>query len=113
LVDLPVNDVVDDLKSVLAAGTTALLIAPPGAGKTTSVPLHLLNEPWMNGRKILMLEPRRLATRAAAQRMAQTTNTNVGSLIGYQTRDDRVLGSDTRIEVITEGIRRRRAGHLR
>ncbi|NBO54927.1 MAG: DEAD/DEAH box helicase, partial [Actinobacteria bacterium] len=108
MVDLPVNDVVDDLKSVLAAGTTALLIAPPGAGKTTSVPLHLLNEPWMNGRKILMLEPRRLATRAAAQRMAQTTGTNVGSMIGYQTRDDRVLGSDTRIEVITEGILTRR-----
>lgn len=108
LVDLPVNDVVDDLKSVLVASTTALLIAPPGAGKTTTVPLHLLNEPWMNGRKILMLEPRRLATRAAAQRMAHTTGTKVGSLIGYQTRDDRVLGADTRIEVITEGILTRR-----
>jgi ATP-dependent helicase HrpB len=108
LVDLPVNDVVDDLKSVLVASTTALLIAPPGAGKTTTVPLHLLNEPWMNGRTILMLEPRRLATRAAAQRMAHTTGTKVGSLIGYQTRDDRVLGADTRIEVITEGILTRR-----
>lgn len=108
MADLPVNDVVDDLRAALSSSTTALLIAPPGAGKTTSVPLQLLDEPWLEGRKIVMLEPRRLATRAAARRMAETTHTEVGGLIGYQTRDERHIGSSTRIEVVTEGVLTRR-----
>ena len=108
MADLPVNDVVDELKTTLANSTTALLVAPPGAGKTTSVPLHLLEEPWLEGRKIVMLEPRRLATRAAARRMAETTGTEVGALIGFQTRDERHIGEATRIEVVTEGVLTRR-----
>jgi ATP-dependent helicase HrpB len=85
-----------------------VLIAPPGAGKTTLVPLRLLHEVWVAGRKIVMLEPRRLAARAAAQRMAFMLGEKVGDTVGYQTRDERKISANTRIEVLTEGILTRR-----
>ncbi len=108
LPDLPIVDVLDELRMALREHRRAIVVAPPGAGKTTVVPLALLDETWLAGRRIVMLEPRRLATRAAAQRMAATTSTPVGSLVGYQTRDERHIGADTRIEVVTEGVLTRR-----
>lgn len=106
--DLPVEDVVDELAHALAANRSAVLVAPPGAGKTTLVPLRLLDRPWLAGRKIVMLEPRRLAARAAARRMAALLGEDVGTTVGYQTRDERRVGRATRIEVVTEGILTRR-----
>jgi len=108
LPDLPVTETFPALRSALAAGRSAVLVAPPGAGKTTLVPLALLDEPWLAGQRILMLEPRRLATRAAARRMADLLGESVGGRVGYQTRDERHIGADTVIEVVTEGILTRR-----
>ncbi|MEO1057225.1 MAG: ATP-dependent helicase HrpB, partial [Actinomycetota bacterium] len=108
LPDLPIREALGDLAAALADGTRAVLVAPPGAGKTTVVPLALLDAPWRGDGRIVMLEPRRLAARAAARRMASTTGTDVGDLIGYQTRDERRLSARTRIEVLTEGILTRR-----
>ncbi len=85
-----------------------MLVAPPGAGKTTIVPLALLDETWLGDQRILVLEPRRLATRAAARRMSQLIGDTPGGIVGYQTRDERQIGPDTRIEVVTEGILTRR-----
>ncbi|MFP5489040.1 MAG: ATP-dependent helicase HrpB, partial [Acidimicrobiia bacterium] len=108
LPDLPVTETLPELRSALAARRRAVLVAPPGAGKTTIVPLALVDEDWLDGRRIVMLEPRRLATRAAARRMADLCGQAVGDLVGYQTRDERHIGPDTRIEVVTEGILTRR-----
>ena len=108
LPDLPVAETFLELRTALADGRRAVLVAPPGAGKTTLVPLALLDEPWLDGRRILMLEPRRLATRAAARRMASLLGEQVGETVGYQTRDERHIGAATRIEVVTEGILTRR-----
>lgn len=108
LPDLPVVEAISDIRAALDEHRRAVLVAPPGAGKTTVIPLALLDEPWLDGRRIVMLEPRRLATRAAAQRMAHTTRTEVGALVGYQTRDERHIGAATRIEVVTEGVLTRR-----
>ncbi len=105
---LPVVEAIPAVRSALADRRRAVLVAPPGAGKTTVVPLALLDEPWLDHRRIVMLEPRRLATRAAARRMAHTLGTDVGGLVGYQTRDERRIGSGTRIEVLTEGVLTRR-----
>jgi ATP-dependent helicase HrpB len=96
------------LTATLAAGRNAVLVAPPGAGKTTLVPLHLLDAPWRDGGKLLMLEPRRLATRAAASRMASLIGEPVGQTIGYRTRLDGAGSDATRVEVITEGLLVRR-----
>ena len=93
LPDLPIVDVLDDLRRALTGHRRAIIVAPPGAGKTTVVPLALLDEPWLEGGRIVMLEPRRLATRAAAQRMAATTRTARRNLVGYQTRDERHIGA--------------------
>ncbi|HSI41967.1 MAG TPA: ATP-dependent helicase HrpB, partial [Xanthobacteraceae bacterium] len=101
---LPIDDALPALKAALAAGPNAVLVAPPGAGKTTRVPLALLNEPWLAARKILVLEPRRLAARAAAARMADTLGEAVGETVGYRVRFGSKIGPRTRIEVITEGI---------
>ncbi|MEO5722969.1 MAG: ATP-dependent helicase HrpB [Ilumatobacteraceae bacterium] len=106
--DLPINEVLGDLGESLAAGRDALLVAPPGAGKTTAAPLWLVDQPWLDGQRIVILEPRRLATRAAAQRMASLLNERVGQTVGYQTRDERHIGPTTRIEVVTEGVLTRR-----
>ena len=85
-----------------------MVVAPPGAGKTTLVPLMLLDEPWLEDRRIVMLEPRRVAARAAARRMADLIGGDVGDIVGYQTREERRISGRTRIEVVTEGILTRR-----
>ncbi len=108
LPDLPVLEALPDVQAALDDARRAVLVAPPGAGKTTVVPIALLDAAWLGGRRIVMLEPRRLATRAAARRIASLTGTEVGDLVGYQTRDERRIGPDTRIEVVTEGILTRR-----
>jgi ATP-dependent helicase HrpB len=101
---LPIHTVLEPLKAALGASNTAVLAAPPGAGKTTVVPLALLEEGRLNGRKILVLEPRRLAARAAAERMAATLGEATGETVGYRTRLQSRIGPSTRIEVITEGV---------
>lgn len=106
--DLPVADSLPAITTALRKHGTAILVAPPGAGKTTLTPLVLLDEPWLGDSKIVMLEPRRLATRAAAQRMASLIGEKVGDTIGYQTRDERHIGANTRVEVVTEGVLTRR-----
>lgn len=101
---LPIEDVLPALCDALATGMTALLTASPGAGKTTGVPPALLAVPWLTGKKLLLLEPRRLAARAAAHRMALSLGQPVGGIVGYRTRLDTKAGPTTRIEVVTEGI---------
>ncbi len=101
---LPIHAVLDELKAVLAARTAAVLVAPPGAGKTTVTPLALLDEQWVAGGKLLVLEPRRLAARAAAARMASTLGESVGDTVGYRVRLQSKISARTRIEVITEGV---------
>ena len=101
---LPIDAVLDDLKKTLAISNTAVLVAPPGAGKTTRVPLALLDQSWTQGGKIIVLEPRRLAARAAAERMSWTLGQPVGGLVGYRVRFGSKVSKDTRIEVVTEGI---------
>ena len=105
---LPINEVLPQLREALASHSAVVLQAPPGAGKTTQVPLALLNEPWLQGQSIVMLEPRRLATRAAATRMAELLSENVGHTVGYRVRFDNQVSRHTRIEVVTEGILTRR-----
>lgn len=105
---LPIDEVLPDLREALATRHEAVLEAPPGAGKTTRVPLALLNEPWLAGQRILMLEPRRLAARAAAERLASELGEKVGETVGYRIRLDSKVGPNTRIEVVTEGILTRR-----
>eukprot|EP01132_Coremiostelium_polycephalum_P022649 gene22649-26890_t len=105
---LPIDDVLPALRDALATRHEAVLEAPPGAGKTTRVPLALLNEPWLAGQTILMLEPRRLAARAAAERLASELGEKVGETVGYRIRLDSKVGPNTRIEVVTEGILTRR-----
>lgn len=106
--DLPVTEVLAPLQAALGDARRAILVAPPGAGKTTLVPLALLDEAWAAEQRIVVLEPRRLATRAAARRMADLLGEPVGATVGYQTRDERRIGPDTRIEVVTEGVLTRR-----
>ncbi|UVF20565.1 ATP-dependent helicase HrpB [Microvirga terrae] len=101
---LPIDDVLADLTARLRTGPNAVLVAPPGAGKTTRVPLVLLDEPWANGGKIIVLEPRRLAAWAAAARMAQTLGEAVGETVGLRVRLGSKISRKTRIEVVTEGV---------
>ncbi len=101
---LPIDAVLDELSTTLAARTSAVLVAPPGAGKTTRVPLALMDESWLRGRKILVLEPRRIAARAAAERMAHTLSEAVGEQIGLRARMVSKSGPKTRVEIVTEGI---------
>ena len=101
---LPIDAVLDDLRAALAAGSSVVLQAPPGAGKTTRVPLALRDAAWLGGRKLLMLEPRRVAARAAAHYMAWSIGEEAGATVGYRTRLDTRVSSRTRIEVVTEGI---------
>jgi ATP-dependent helicase HrpB len=101
---LPIDAVLDDLSRTLATNNTAVLVAPPGAGKTTRVPLALSDEPWARARKIIVLEPRRIAARASAERMAKTLGERVGETVGYRVRFGSKVSRATRIEVVTEGI---------
>src|SRR5215470_3842598 len=101
---LPIDAVLDELGRTLVGRNTAVLVAPPGAGKTTRVPLALLDEPWTKGRKIIVLEPRRIAARASAERMAKTLGEVVGETVGYRVRFGAKVSRATRIEVVTEGI---------
>ena len=108
LPDLPVTDALPALTALLDGGSNGVLVAPPGAGKTTLVPLALLDAPWRGDQRIVMLEPRRLATRAAATRMASLLGEPVGRTVGFRTRLDSAVSAETRIEVITEGLLVRR-----
>jgi len=101
---LPIDSVLPDIARALAGASGLVLQAPPGAGKTTRVPLALLDEGWLAGSRIIMLEPRRLAARAAAARMADTLGEAVGQSVGYRIRFESKVGPTTRIEVVTEGI---------
>jgi len=102
--NLPIENVLSEVRSALETRNELVLEAPPGAGKTTLVPLALVTEPWMAGKKILILEPRRLATKSAAYRMAFLLDESPGQTVGYRMRLDSNVGAGTRIEVITEGI---------
>ncbi|WP_019411955.1 ATP-dependent helicase HrpB [Pseudomonas psychrophila] len=108
MISLPIDEVLPALRLALRERHEAVLEAPPGAGKTTRVPLALLNEPWLAGQRIVMLEPRRLAARAAAERLASELGEKVGETVGYRIRLDSKVGPTTRIEVVTEGILTRR-----
>ena len=101
---LPIDAVTVDLTRCLATRTRAVLVAPPGAGKTTRVPLVLLEEPWTAGGRIILLEPRRLAARAAAERMAATLGDSLGGIVGLRVRMQSRVSARTRIEVVTEGV---------
>jgi ATP-dependent helicase HrpB len=101
---LPIDPALPELAAALRGGSAAVLVAPPGAGKTTRVPLVLAREPWAEGRRILVLEPRRLAARAAAERMARTLGEEVGDTVGLRVRFGSKISRRTRIEVITEGV---------
>ena len=101
---LPIDPFLDELRSALAAHASAVLVAPPGAGKTTRVPLALMQEGWLQGRRILVLEPRRIAARAAAQRMAHSLSEGIGERIGLRSRMVSKTGPKARIEVVTEGV---------
>jgi ATP-dependent helicase HrpB len=101
---LPIDEALPRLTAALAGNACAVLVAPPGAGKTTRVPLVLLDEPWATGKKIMVLEPRRLAARAAASRMASTLGEQVGDTVGLRVRFGSKISKRTRIEVVTEGV---------
>ena len=101
---LPIHDVLDEILTSLERQHELVIEAPPGAGKTTIVPLALLGAGWLAGRRILVLEPRRLAARAAAHRMAELINEPVGMTVGYRMRLDTKVSASTRIEVVTEGV---------
>lgn len=101
---LPIDETLPQLRAALRDGTRAVLQAPPGAGKTTRVPLALLDEPWVGANRIIMLEPRRLATRAAARHMAGLLGERVGQTVGYRVRGDSRVSRATRVEVVTEGV---------
>jgi len=103
-IGLPVEAVIDDLQKALASNPCAVLQAPPGAGKTTCIPLCLLKAAWLAGRKIIILAPRRLAARAAAMRMSDLLDQKVGQTVGYRVRMDSRVSPATRIEVVTEGV---------
>ncbi|MCL6603478.1 MAG: ATP-dependent helicase HrpB [Paenibacillus sp.] len=102
--NLPIMKVLPDLINILRSSRAAVLIAEPGAGKTTATPLAFLNEPWLEGKSILMLEPRRLAARSAAVYMSASLGENVGQTVGYRMRMDSKVGKHTRIVVVTEGV---------
>jgi ATP-dependent helicase HrpB len=101
---LPIDAVLNDLSRTLEAHHAAVLVAPPGAGKTTRVPLALLDAPWAKGKKIIVLEPRRIAARASADRMAKSLGERAGETVGYRVRFGSKISRATRIEVVTEGI---------
>jgi ATP-dependent helicase HrpB len=102
--DLPIHEIIPELKAKLQHNPVIILQAPPGAGKSTVLPLELLHESWLRGKKILMLEPRRLAARSVASRMADLLEEDIANTVGYRIRFENRIGKHTRIEVVTEGI---------
>jgi len=104
MTQLPISAVLPEIRAALQGASGLVLQAPPGAGKTTGVPLALLDAPWLAGQRMIMLEPRRLAARAAAARMAETLGEAVGQSVGYRIRFESKVSAATRIEVVTEGI---------
>jgi len=108
---LPIDELIGPLRAALATKSCAVVTAAPGAGKTTRIPLRLIDEAWLQGQTILMLEPRRLAARMAAERMAHEIGEAVGARVGYRVRLEAKVSRDTRIEVVTEGILNRRLQH--
>ena len=104
MADFPIDAALPRLLEALEIGTRAVLVAPPGAGKTTRVPLALLDALWRGDGKIILLEPRRLAARAAARFMARSLGEDVGQTVGYRVRLDARVSTATRIEVVTEGV---------
>jgi ATP-dependent helicase HrpB len=107
----PVHEIVSELKEKLSERNIVILQAPPGAGKSTVLPLELINEPWLGDKKMIMLEPRRLAARSVATRMANMLNEEAGKTVGYRVRFENCVSKDTRIEVVTEGILTRMVQH--
>ncbi|MDB5271671.1 MAG: box helicase [Chitinophagaceae bacterium] len=103
-IDLPITEVIPQVKKILAKENTLIVNAPPGAGKSTLLPLALMHEPWLAGKKILMLEPRRLATKAVATRMADLLGEQIAQTVGYRIRFENRTSEQTQIEVVTEGI---------
>src|SRR6201994_1246748 len=101
---LPIHEALEPLKAALAASPCAVLVAPPGAGKTTVVPLALLDQPWAENGKVIVLEPRRLAARAAAEFMAASLGERAGETVGYRVRLQAKVSARTRVEVVTEGV---------
>jgi len=102
--DLPVSEIIPDVRNHFTTENTLIVSAPPGAGKSTLLPLALMDEPWLKGKKIIMLEPRRLAARMIAARMAFMLDEEIGETVGYRIRFENKIGKSTRIEVVTEGI---------
>ena len=103
-IDLPVTEIISYVREQLAQQNTLIVNAPPGAGKSTLLPLALLDQPWLNGKKIIMLEPRRLAAKTIAARMASLLDDDIGKTVGYRIRFENRVGTNTIIEVVTEGI---------
>lgn len=110
-VDLPIKDVIEDVRHKLSNDNTLIVHAPAGAGKSTILPLALLEQPFLNGKKMIMLEPRRLAARTIATRMADLIGEQVGDTVGYRIRFDHKISGKTQIEVVTEGILTRMIHH--
>jgi ATP-dependent helicase HrpB len=104
MISLPIYAVIPELRAALVRSAAAVVVASPGAGKTTRVPLALLDEPWLSGQRIIMLEPRRLAARNAAMFMARERGESVGGIVGYRMRGETRVGKETRLEIVTEGI---------
>lgn len=102
--DLPVSEIIPKVKNHLSSSNSLIIQAPPGSGKSTLLPLALLDESWLEGKKIIMLEPRRLATKSIAQRMADMLGEEVGKTVGYRIRFESAISKETKLEVITEGI---------
>lgn len=100
----PVQEILQPLKKALLTNTKVILQAPPGAGKSTILPLELLDESWLHNKKVILLEPRRLAAKSVAQRMASLRNENVGNTVGYRVRFETRVSDGTKLEVVTEGI---------
>ena len=118
----PVEEKIKEIRRALAVNRDVVLTAPPGSGKTTCVPPALLDEPWLKGKKIVMLEPRRLAARNCATYIAKKLGEPVGGTVGYQVRLERKISAQTRLEIVTEGLLTQRllsdpeladVGHLR
>ena len=103
-IDLPIKDIIPEVKLQLLEGNTLIINAPPGAGKSTLLPLALMNESWLEGKKILMLEPRRLAAKTIASRMSSLLGEDTGQSVGFRIRFENRISQHTKIEVLTEGI---------